>query len=62
VLADKETADLLHIPSGAPSFRVKTVAFLHDDTPVEYSEGVYRNDLAAQLFFGILFPKDRNES
>lgn len=43
-LARTPLADLLQVPEGAPIQFIETVAYLSDDTPVEYSRAHYRGD------------------
>ena len=43
-LAREPLADLLNVPEGAPIQFIETVAYLSDDTPIEYSRAHYRGD------------------
>lgn len=46
VIADEAIAKLLNIESGSPSFHIRTVSYLQDNTPIEYSESVFRTDMS----------------
>jgi GntR family transcriptional regulator len=41
-----DVAILLKIAPGSPSIDIRTVSYLADNTPVEYSEGIFRSDVA----------------
>ncbi|GGD86406.1 putative HTH-type transcriptional regulator YbgA [Paenibacillus nasutitermitis] len=44
ILADKTAKKLLGIKEGSPCLQVKTFTYLADNTPLEYSFGVFRGD------------------
>ncbi|WP_372630471.1 GntR family transcriptional regulator [Cohnella sp.] len=44
VLADKIAKKLLHVKEGSPCLQIKTFTYLSDNTPLEYSFGVFRGD------------------
>lgn len=44
VLADKTAVKLLGVKEGSPCLQVRTFTYLADDTPLEYSFGVFRGD------------------
>jgi len=44
ILADKTDRKLLGIKEGSPCLQVKTFTYLADNTPLEYSFGVFRGD------------------
>ncbi|AIQ65843.1 putative HTH-type transcriptional regulator YurK [compost metagenome] len=44
VLADKTASKLLGVKEGSPCLQVKTFTYLADNTPLEYSFGVFRGD------------------
>lgn len=44
ILADKTARKLLGVKEGAPCLQVKTFTYLADNTPLEYSFGVFRGD------------------
>ncbi|MFD0716364.1 GntR family transcriptional regulator [Paenibacillus sp. GCM10027626] len=44
ILADKMAKKLLGIKEGVPCLQVKTFTYLADNTPLEYSFGVFRGD------------------
>lgn len=46
ILADKAASRELRIKEGSPCFEVKTVTYLADQTPLEYSFGILRGDLS----------------
>lgn len=46
VVTDPEIAGLLKIEPNSPSIHIQTVSYLDDNTPVEYSESVFRGDAA----------------
>lgn len=45
-IADKNSAEKLHISLGEPCFALDTIAYLNDGTIIEYSKTIYRGDLA----------------
>lgn len=45
-IADQEAAEKLNIEVGAPCFSLDTLAYLHDESIIEYSRTIYRGDLA----------------
>ncbi|MFD2443829.1 GntR family transcriptional regulator [Bacillus sp. CGMCC 1.16607] len=45
-IADLATAEKLQINIGDPCFMLDTLAYLSDDTVIEYSKTIYRGDLA----------------
>lgn len=44
ILADKQERKLLGVKEGAPCLQVRTISYLADQTPIEYSFGVFRGD------------------
>ncbi|MBD2843995.1 GntR family transcriptional regulator [Paenibacillus sp. IB182496] len=44
VLADRQARKLLGVKEGAPCLQVRTITYLADETPVEYSYGIFRGD------------------
>ncbi|NBD28167.1 GntR family transcriptional regulator [Paenibacillus glycinis] len=46
VIADEEIAMLLRIDPGSPSIHIRTVSYLQDNTPIEYSESIFRTDMS----------------
>ena len=44
VAADKEAADLLQVPVGAPLLSVERIAYTYNDVPMELRRGLYRTD------------------
>ncbi|SFI39839.1 GntR family transcriptional regulator [Paenibacillus sp. UNC496MF] len=46
VIADEAVAELLRIEPGAPCFHIRTVSYLQDNTPIEYSESFFRADMS----------------
>lgn len=44
ILADKTARKLLGVKEGSPCLQVKTFTYLADNTPLEYSFGVFRGD------------------
>ncbi|MCU6708664.1 GntR family transcriptional regulator [Paenibacillus sp. J5C_2022] len=47
ILADKTANKLLGIKEGSPCLQVKSFTYLTDDTPLEYSFGVFRGDFSS---------------
>jgi GntR family transcriptional regulator len=43
-IVDDARAKQLNIESGSPSFLIKTVSYIKDNTPIEYSESIFRGD------------------
>lgn len=46
VIIGHDVAEILQAEPGSPAFQIKTVSYIKDGTPVEYSIGVFRSDLA----------------
>ncbi|MFC5650456.1 GntR family transcriptional regulator [Paenibacillus solisilvae] len=46
VIADDEVAQLLNIDPGSPSIHIQTVSYLQDNTPIEYSESIFRTNVS----------------
>jgi GntR family transcriptional regulator len=46
IVTDAPIAGLLKIAPGLPSIRIQTVSYQLDHTPIEYSEGIFRSDVA----------------
>ncbi|WP_274650991.1 GntR family transcriptional regulator [Paenibacillus humicola] len=46
VIPERAIASLLNIEPGIPTFLMKTVTYLEDDTPIEYSLSYHRGDTA----------------
>lgn len=44
ILADKTASKLLGVKEGSPCLQVRTFTYLTDNTPLEYSFGVFRGD------------------
>ncbi|MBW7460928.1 UTRA domain-containing protein, partial [Paenibacillus sepulcri] len=46
VIADDDVARLLDIDPGSPSIYIQTVSYLQDNTPIEYSESIFRTNVS----------------
>jgi GntR family transcriptional regulator len=46
VITSDNVAQLLKIDSGSPSIHIQTVSYLQNNTPIEYSESIFRADLS----------------
>jgi GntR family transcriptional regulator len=46
VIVEDAIAGVLKIEAGSPCFLIKTVSYIGDDMPIEYSIGIFRSDLS----------------